>query len=250
MLERPESERSGMTPGEQQPAAAEEFEVVLGVQPPDCAYADAYRALRTAFLALSEREPFQRVLITSGQPSEGKSVVCLNLGSSLARGGKQVLLVDADFRRPALHRVLNIPPGPGLLDACHGRAEPSAVIRPTNVEGLSVVPVGSDVTDAADVASSPQLAGVLDHIGEGFHFVLIDSAPVLSYAASLQLATLADGVLLVSRARTNVGYAHRAISALEEIAARTLGVVVNDILPQDRAERALPYQYYTPDHES
>ena len=221
-----------------------QFEAVLGPQPAECAYTDAYRAMRAAFLALHEREPFRRTLVTSAQPTEGKSVVCLNLGSTLVRADKRVLVIDADFRRPALHRLLNTGPGPGFAEACRGQVEPLSVIRATNLQGLSFVPVGEALADAADLASSTQTSVVLDRMDEGYDFVLIDSAPVLSYAATLQLSTLVDGVLLVARARGNSGVVRRAMTSLEDVGAKLLGVVVNDILPEDRAERSVLYHYY------
>jgi len=245
MLEPLEPVHEDVAPARAEAPPVVAYEAVLGLQPPECLYTDAYRAMRTALMALCEREPFRRVLITSSQPAEGKSVVCLNLGSALARAQKQVLVIDADFRRPALHRLLDIPPGPGFVEACRGQAQPLAVIRRTNIEGLAVVPVGEELSDAADVASSPQTSVVLDQMDQGFDFVLIDSAPVLTYAASLQLATLADGVLLVARARGNAGYVRRALSSLQDVGARVLGIAVNDILPEDRAEHTVLYHYYS-----
>lgn len=218
---------------------------ILGLQPPECAYADAYRTLRTALLATHARDPFRSLLISSAQPAEGKTSVALNLSSTLARGQKRVLLVDADLLRPSLHALLGVPPtAVGFVDACRGHVEPAAAVHDTNLPGLSVMTVGHDIAGSSDIPGLPSTREVIRELGRTFDFVIADSAPLLVHSATLELAASMDAVLLVARARGRAPTVRRAITSLQEIGAKLLGVVVNDVLPEDQAAEGVPYYHY------
>ena len=218
-------------------------ETLLGQNPPQSQYLEAYRRLRANLLALREEQPFKSILVTSALPNEGKTCVMLNLSTIMAQGGLRVIVVDADFAHPRLHEEWQLRESPGLTDACcTARLAVDSVIQETELPLLKAVPAGDATEAGPDLASGTVMAEVLQELGQRADLVIVDSAPVLGYAGTLQLARMVDCVLLVARARGSVGPVRRALKLLKDIGRDVRGIIVNDILEQDEAH---PYYYAT-----
>ena len=217
-------------------------EVLLGEKPPQSHYLEAYRRLRTALFALRDEHPFRSLLITSASPNEGKSVVAINIATLIAQAGLQVILVDGDFAHPVIHHELEMEPVPGITDVCTGQAELEQILQQTESDSLKIVSAGSAASSGPDLASGSTMPSVMSRLVDRSDLVIVDSGPVLGSAGTLQLARMVDCVLVVARARENVGAARRALKLLKDVGRDPRGIIVNDILEQD--SQAQSYYYY------
>jgi len=217
-------------------------ETLLGQSPPHSRYLEAYRRLRTALSAMREQKPFHSLLITSASPNEGKTVTTLNLGVLMAQTGIRVIVVDCDFAHPAVEGAWSLKSAPGLTDICVGKATVDEVLQPTEMELLQAVSAGSMASNGADLASRESMREAIIGIGAKCDLVLLDSAPVLGYAGTLQLARMVDACVLVARARGQVAPIRQALKMLKDIDREVGGVIVNDVLEQDAQMH--PYYYY------
>jgi succinoglycan biosynthesis transport protein ExoP len=191
-------------------------------------FADGVRVLRTA-LAYSWADRKSRVVVvTSTTPGEGKTVVSVHLALSLASAGDEVLLVDADLRKPQAHELLRARRRPGLSDAFTGRAKVSETIRSLGVARLSFLPAGSSVPSPADLLAVDAMPKLLEGLRGFYRWIVIDTPPVGAVPDALLLAPPADGVVVVAAAdRVRRGAVRLTLSRLAETGARVLGVVLN-----------------------
>jgi capsular exopolysaccharide synthesis family protein len=200
--------------------------------------AEAFMALATSIR--SGETPFRTILVTSSAPAEGKSLVTANLAIAMARMGQKVVAIDADLRRPGLHRLFGLSPDDGLADALRtGGGE--AHLQLTEVEGLRVLSAGEAPVDPVAALSSPNLAKLVAELKQEADVVLIDSPSVLGLADVRILARLADGALLVVHAgHTSSRDARSAVDLLRQAGAQMIGAVLNAV----PGRRSAYYRYY------
>jgi capsular exopolysaccharide synthesis family protein len=230
-------------PGKLRPAirrdVQEEVALVALVQP-DEPVSEAYRAIRTNLLFMSPEERLRTLVVTSAVPGEGKTSTACNLAVVMAQAGNRVVLVDADFRRPQLHKVFhkrNVGLGNLILGDL---AEDDLVVR-TQVPNLSVVCSGPTPPNPSELLGSVRMQGVIDRLRELADVVIFDTPPVGAVTDATVLAARADGVVLVvERGRTDIPTVQRAIEKLRAVRANVLGVVLNKV----RVSEASEYQYY------
>ncbi len=200
---------------------------------PDTLPVEGCRSIRTSLESLNGSRKLQSIMLASAGPKEGKSTIALNLAWVFWELGRRLILIDADLRRPSLHRGLRCPPQPGLADMLTGNVPwPRAGqgIR----EGFVFLPAGSTGTAKPGVLLTvAKLRGVLELLTSHADLVLFDSAPVLAVADNLILASLVDGVILVVRAGDTQRHdLVRAKDLLEKAGASLLGVVLNQVSPR------------------
>ncbi len=217
-------------------------EALLGENPPHSRYLEAYRRLRTSVLALRDERPFRSLMITSASPNEGKTVTSLNLAMLIAQTGMKVTLVDGDFAHPVVHRLWELPEAPGITDACLENIELEELIKPTEIDTLKVVTAGRAHMRGPDLVSGNMMPILMNGLVDRSDLVVVDSAPVLGSAGTLQLARMVECILMVVRARENVGPARRSLKLLKDIGRDVRGLIVNDILGQD--DQGHSYYYY------
>lgn len=189
---------------------------------------EAYRTLRSSVL-LGWDESMRRLLVTSPQPRDGKTTICLHLAWSLAQLGRRVLLIDADMRKPNCARQLGLDHPHGLSEYLEGRAERDQVLVATSVENLWCVPAGRPHAGASDLLYSPRLAALLYETGAGFDHVIIDSPPSLALSDARTIARLVEGVLLVVSDTTERSSLERTKQAFDDARVRFLGFVMNRV---------------------
>lgn len=162
--------------------------------------AEAYRSLRASlrFCLGGEREP-RTVAITSCAPSEGKTSTSLDLAIVYARKGARTIVVDADLRRPAVHRYLGIENGDGLAEALEGRAGWRELVRPSGIEGLSALTAGRGRGNAADLLEGGRLRSLLDELTAEHDVVVFDLPPAIVASDVAGLVPLLDAVLFLHR---------------------------------------------------
>lgn len=191
-------------------------------------YREAIRALRTAINLSLLDGSIRTVQVTSSIPGEGKTTTCASLAASYSQAGKRVLVVDADMRRPNIHRCFGIPSSPGLSEVLQGQVSYSEAIN--KIEGnVSVLPAGP-ATGAASELVILHLGAILAKAAREYDLVLVDSPPVQGAAEALELARMVDATLLVIHAEKTEGpLVGSTVAALRRARGNLLGVVMNRV---------------------
>ena len=194
--------------------------------------AEAYRGVRTKLYFSAASQDFRVIQITSPLPGDGKSTVTANLAVAIAKSGKRVLVMDADFRRPSMTKLLGKPANCeyGLASVIAGKADPVDSALATDVPNLFFLPALERPLNPSELLSTPQFKNLLDLARERFDFVLIDTPPLLAVTDPCAVAARADGVLVTLRIRKGVqDVSKRAVEMLRGVNANILGTVVNGV---------------------
>src|SRR5438132_8878639 len=179
-------------------------------------------------LHAASTEPLRVVMVTSATVGEGKTSLSSHLAVSLARAGRKTLLVDCDMRRPAVHRVFDVPLEPGLGEVLCGEAEVPDVLRPSPLEDLWIMPAGRPNGLASQALAGPALPALFKRLREQFDFVLIDACPVLPVADTLLVGQHVDGVIFtLLRDVSRLPQVYAGYQRLTGLGIRMLGIVVN-----------------------
>jgi capsular exopolysaccharide synthesis family protein len=203
--------------------------------------AEAYRGVRTALYFGTHGEGRKVIQVTSPQLGDGKTTLIANLSVAIAQSGKRILLVDADLRRPCVHRVFGLSPEQGLTSVLTGESEVQDAIVESGVEGLDVLCCGPVPPNPAELLSSSRFTELLAVLQEQYDYVLIDTPPLLAVTDPSVVAPHVDGVLLTFRlTRQARPHAERAREILQTLGAPILGVVVNAV---DQSGGAASYHY-------
>jgi capsular exopolysaccharide synthesis family protein len=210
---------------------------------------ESYRTLRTNINFAAVGSDLKAIVVTSSVPAEGKSTTCANLAMAMALDGKRVVIVDADLRRPAQHKLFKTSSSPGLTDILVGTHSIDDVMQPTKVEGVSIIPAGSPPPNPAELLGSAAMGHFLANIEAIADIVLFDSPPTLAVADGVVLASRCDGVLLVvGFGETKKANTRQAKEILTRANVHVLGTVMNRMVG---ASSAYYYgKYYVPTIEA
>jgi polysaccharide biosynthesis transport protein len=203
--------------------------------------AEAYRTLRTSVQFLGLDRPIRSLVITSPTKQEGKTTTLTNLAVAVAQGGKRVILLDCDFRRPRLHEFFGLPNESGVTSVLLGTDTVAEAMQPVeSYPTLALMASGPPPPDPSELLSSQRTRELLDALRSRCDLLLIDSPPVVPVTDPLVLAAVADGTLLVVSANQTTKRAlRRAVELLTQVGAPFLGSVLNNVGP----ERAYAYGY-------
>jgi polysaccharide biosynthesis transport protein len=209
---------------------------------------EAYRKLRTAIFLSRPGEPPKTILFTSGTNGEGKTMTVANTAILLAQMELQVLVIDADLRKPSCHKALRVRAGRGLTDFLAGQERLEDVIKPTSVANLSVLNCGSTPPNPTELVGSKRMNETLAALRDRYDFILIDSPPVMPVSDAVVLSTMVDGVVLVVRGdETKRHIVKAAVSQLGNGSGKILGIVLNRVDIRS-AEYKDYYKYYSSDY--
>jgi polysaccharide biosynthesis transport protein len=203
--------------------------------------AEAYRHLRTSLLFSSAGKPPQTILVTSSQPSEGKTTTAINAAITLAQSDVDVVIVDCDLRRPRLHNHFGLENQRGLTNYLSGDKDTNGLIRTyAELPKLKIITSGPIPPNPAELLSSNEMRNLLHFLSGKFKHVIIDSPPAISFTDATILSTLVDGVVLVAMAnKSSIHLMKQFKQRVSNIGARIYGVVLNGI-KADSTE----YYYY------
>ncbi len=191
--------------------------------------AESYRGVRTAIYFSTQGQGHKVIQVTSPSGGDGKSTLAANLAVSIAQSGKTVILIDADLRKPRVHKIFGVSAAVGLGSIIsEGKDLPDAV-QASGISGLSILPCGPIPPNPAELLTSPRFKELLDVIREKYDYVIVDTPPLLAVTDPAVVAPRVDGLLLTIRLTKNGRpLAHRAKDVLDGIRSNVLGVVVND----------------------
>jgi polysaccharide biosynthesis transport protein len=223
---------------------------IASIEAPASTLAEAYRTLRVSLSMLGPEAERRVILFVSAIPEEGKTYTSLNTAVALAQQGLKTLLVDADLRRPSLHKaLLDTKETPvGLTDLFSGNAGLDQIILPTGIANLSLLPAGSRAPNPAELLASADLKNLVEEWQKTYDRVVIDTAPVNAVSDTLVLAAHAHKTILVIQAgKTPRKAVLRAIHLLRKAGAKVAGFALNR-LPTGRMA-AYYYYYYGDKYE-
>ena len=196
---------------------------------PSSPIAEQYRTIRTNIqFASAAGQQIKTIVVTSSGPGEGKSTTSANIAVVFAKSGQRVLLVDADLRKPVVHKTFQLNNASGLSTALSSSGSVADVIQRTPVENLSILPSGPKPPNPSELLSSPRMDQVLAEARQLFDVVIFDMPPVVAVTDAQIMSSKTDGTLLVVRENTSRKESlTKAKELLEMVQARVLGVVYN-----------------------
>ena len=217
----------------------------IAIKDPGAIAAEKFRSLSVRLKGLKQRRELKKILITSAVPDEGKSVVALNLASTLARIHQtRVLLVEGDMRKPTMRGQLGLPAIKGLTEWLRADLSVSEVISRITPPGFCFLPAGEPLNNPLELMQSGRLAVLLGEVAESFDWIIIDSTPILPVADTSVWGRLSDGILMVVReGKTEKRQLKKALEAIDK--SMLLGVVLNGA---SSAEHKSYYTYYAASH--
>jgi polysaccharide biosynthesis transport protein len=223
----------------------EAVELVTQVRP-QSQMAESYRALRTSLLLSNLGSPPKVIMVTSALPQEGKTTTSINTAVVLAQKGVRVLLIDADLRRPSIHKTLGMGPHSGLSNVLTGSTTlDQAITRTAVLPNLYVLPAGTPPPNPAELLASSNLKEVLDELKEQYDHIVVDTPPSLSVTDAVVLSPRADAVVLVIRSgQTTKQALRRSRDILMQVNAKVVGVLLNAV------DLSSPDYYYYYEYQS
>jgi capsular exopolysaccharide synthesis family protein len=232
--------------------------------------AEAFRSLRTNLQFMSLEIKGKSFLITSSFVQEGKTLNVVNLALSVAQAGEKVLLIEADLRKPLIHKNFGLPKEPGLTDYVLGNYdweeiinnisdvmlgdfEMDDILKTPGLDNLHILTAGTRPPNPTEILSSHRFRDFLKVVRQKYDYIFIDAPPILPVADATEIAPLVDGVIMVyTVGRIGRGVLKRAKSTLDNVDAKVLGVILNNVKPEVGPDyfRYHSQHYYGPEKES
>lgn len=213
---------------------------------PDSAITEAFRNIRTGVVFSAPSEVLKTILVTSTVPSEGKSLVAVNLVTTIAMDGNKVLLVDADMRKPSLHTTFNLENSVGLSNYLTGSEALDVVINNTFVENLYFVSGGPIPPNPSGILGSFRMEEFIKEAKAKFDRIIIDAPPLIGVSDSIILSKMVDGTLITIRFGTaSRDIIIKAKQFLTDVGSNILGVILNDVDVERESYYSRYYHYYS-----
>ncbi len=194
-------------------------------------FGEAFRSLRTSLVFTSSGEHTRTIAVTSSQPLEGKTTTAANLALALALGGARVLVIDADMRRPGLHKSLGVQNNVGLSHLLQGQARVRDAVQRTAEPNLLMIPAGRTPPNPSELLGSERMSSFLTNLERGpFDWVIIDTPPVLAVTDAVILSPKITGVVfVVGSEMTRIVHAERALESIRASRPRAISAVLNRV---------------------
>lgn len=218
---------------------------LISIANPRSPISETYRTLRTNIDFASIDETLQVIMVTSAGPGEGKSTTIANLAVTYSQADRRVLLIDADMRKPTAHKTFQISNQYGLSSVMSQQSTVEESIQMTDISNLDVMTAGAIPPNPAEMMASKRMTAMLEKLRGTYDIILIDTPPLLAVTDAQVAASKSDGVVLVvDQGRVKRDIAMKAIQYLQNVNARVLGVVLNNV-KRKSSEEAYYYYYGT-----
>ena len=216
--------------------------VILLQQKRDTADAEAYRILKGNIELNLPDHGANTYTLVSGGPGEGKSTTLSNLAYIYAKGGANVLVVDADLRRPSQHRFFDVDNSIGLVDYLHGRKTLDEITHPSRLENLAIIPSGSLAMEDVGILNGPRMTELILQLKKRYDVVFFDSPPILGVSdASILVSEVDNTIMVVQYRRFPRNMLQRVKQTVAHVGGNLIGVVLNNVdIHQDDS-----YRYYS-----
>ncbi|HLL16878.1 MAG TPA: polysaccharide biosynthesis tyrosine autokinase [Pyrinomonadaceae bacterium] len=193
--------------------------------------AEAYRHLRTSLLLSSAGQPPKTILVTSSQPSEGKTTTAVNTAVMLAQTGAEVLILDCDLRRPRVHAHFGLQNTRGVTNFLSGDTNIGGIVQEyAELPNLKIITSGPVPPNSAELLGSEEMRRLIMLLSDNFTHIIIDSPPAISFTDASILSTMVDGVMLVVHGgRSSRAVVRRAKQQLLDVGAHIYGIVLNNV---------------------
>jgi tyrosine-protein kinase Etk/Wzc len=212
---------------------------------PHAPIAEAYRSIRTQIKYRSKEGEKLVYVFTSSIPGEGKSTTISNLGITMANLGKKVVLIDADMRKPVIHKIFNVKNGTGLAHYINGKATYEEIKRKTEVDNLTVITYGTRPVNPSELLESNKTKELLEIAKNEYDYVLIDAPPVNVVTDPIILANYADKLLwVVSPGKVKRKDLRHARKLLVPVKRKILGVILNSSKTEVSSYYSVYYKKY------
>ncbi len=223
--------RRGLKGGPMVPGGNSESTALAMIDDVRSPIAESYRHLRTSLLLSSAGQPPRTILVTSSQPSEGKTTTAINTAYMLAQTGADVLIIDCDLRRPRLHAQFEVSNARGLTTWLSGEKDLEGLVQVSpRTPNLKILTSGPVPPNPAELLGSEEMRRLLTHLCERYAHIIIDSPPAISFTDASILSTMVDGVMLVVHGgRSSRAVVRRAKQQLLDVGAHIFGVVLNNV---------------------
>ncbi|MBD3414631.1 MAG: polysaccharide biosynthesis tyrosine autokinase [Candidatus Aminicenantes bacterium] len=226
--------------GQEKPMDIKQFEMI-NHQYPKLSVSENYRTLRTSIMFSHAENVPKAISFTSAFPQEGKTATLVNTAVSFAQLNKKVLMIDADMRKPRLHKVFDLNILNGLSSFLTGKIYLDEAIKETKLQNMSVITSGPHPPNPVELMDTPRMKELIDTVKERFDFVFIDTPPVLAVVDSAIVSTAADGTVFIIKIGKTTRKAYvNSIKALQKVNAHIIGLVYNEMKVQGRG-------YYSPE---
>jgi polysaccharide biosynthesis transport protein len=215
-------------------------------QYPQSPVSEAIRHIHTAIMLSVSGKPPSVIMVTSANPSEGKTMIASNLALTFALVRPPTLVIDCDLRKPRLHQIFQLETQPGLSNYLTGSATLEEILRPTSVPDLTVITAGALPPSPGNLLNSQEFQDFLAQLRQRFNHIIIDTPPILGFSEGLIISVLTDGVLLVAKHNSTYKNAGRlAHQLLTQIHAPLMGAVLNCVDARGQAYGGYNYKYYS-----
>ncbi len=221
---------------------AADLDLVVYKHPQD-PITEALRHMQTSIMLSVSGQPPTIIMVTSPNPSEGKTMVASNLALSLALNDRPTVIIDCDLRKPRVHKIFDLDSQPGLTNYLTGNATREEILRATEIPNLMVIPAGAISPSPNNLLNSEIFKELLAQLRQQFRHIIIDTPPILGFSDARIVSVLVDGALLVTRYNSTHKSAVRlAVQLLSQINAPLMGGVLNDV--KSSGLKYGGYQYY------
>ncbi|WP_028559185.1 CpsD/CapB family tyrosine-protein kinase [Paenibacillus pinihumi] len=223
---------------------------LITITNPRSPISESYRTLRTNIDFSSIDEQVQVIMVSSAGPGEGKSTTISNLAVTYAQTERRVVLIDADMRRPTAHHTFQLSNRQGLSSILSQQATYQDIVQNTDIPNLQIITSGPIPPNPAEMMASKRMSALLDELRQNYDIILIDAPPLLAVTDPQIIASKSDGVIMVvDYGNVKKDAAMKAKANLDNVNARILGVVMNNV-KRKNGEAGYYYYYYGQDDKA
>ncbi|HHU17210.1 MAG TPA: CpsD/CapB family tyrosine-protein kinase [Clostridiales bacterium] len=191
---------------------------------------EAYKTLRTNIQYSNLDNNLKVILVTSSTQSEGKTSTSSNLAISMAQSDKKVLLIDCDLRRSNVHKLFHILNVKGLTNVLAENMDYHEILNSVGIPNLDILTSGPKPPNPSEILGSTRMEAFMERVSKEYDVIILDAPPILPVADAMVLSKLADGIILVTEyGKTTYETAVRSKENVENIGAKILGIVINNI---------------------